>query len=147
MKKLILLLAFALSVCLGQAQDSTLVNTHSTTDASTNEAPLVGIRDLNTAPPKQSISNTISNDEFSFNVFPNPGDGSNINVAMEAIAGQEILVVIYDVTGKEKVSKTIIMSSDTTNFAMATPTNLSAGIYFITASSGKNSVSKKLIVK
>ena len=88
------------------------------------------------------------NTNFEMNIFPNPSDGENINISVASEKGQEILVVVYDATGRECISK-IIVNSDKggTLYAIDPAKKLAPGIYLITATSQQAMCSKKLIVK
>jgi Secretion system C-terminal sorting domain len=86
--------------------------------------------------------------EFSFNLYPNPGAGADVNVAINASKGEEVLVVVYDVTGRETYSKVLITEDAGQNvFALDPSGKLSPGIYLITATSQQSVYSKKLIIK
>lgn len=84
---------------------------------------------------------------FSMDVYPNPSSGNNINLLLNAEASQEVLVVVYDVTGKENYSKVLITSTNGENvYAIDPSSKLISGVYFITATSQQNIYSKRLIV-
>ncbi|MCW3105257.1 MAG: hypothetical protein JWO09_3697 [Bacteroidetes bacterium] len=83
-----------------------------------------------------------------FNVYPNPGNGSDINVAISSGLGEEMLVIVYDVMGRESYSKVMVMEAEGENvFAIDPQNRLEPGIYLITATSQKSNFSKTLIVK
>ncbi len=85
---------------------------------------------------------------FSFNLYPNPGAGEDVNVAINADKGEEVLVVVYDVAGRETYSKVLITQDVGQNvFALDPSGKLSPGIYLITATSQQSVYSKKLIIK
>ncbi|MGZ4048385.1 MAG: T9SS type A sorting domain-containing protein, partial [Bacteroidia bacterium] len=90
----------------------------------------------------------ISTPDFSFEIYPNPSDGTVLNVALTADKGEEVLVVVRDVTGREAYSK-VIVSGDTGDnvYALDPSGKLAPGIYMITATSQQNIDNKKLIVK
>lgn len=102
---------------------------------------------------KYTYSNTISvnfttSEEFHFNVYPNPSTSENINLAINASQGKQILVVVYDVTGREQYSKIVITQQQGENvFALDPSGKLTPGIYLITATSDDDVYSKKLIVQ
>ncbi|MCW3084548.1 MAG: hypothetical protein JWP12_1914 [Bacteroidetes bacterium] len=86
--------------------------------------------------------------DFSFEVFPNPNAGENIQLAINTSKGEEILVVVYDATGRESYSKVIITDDNSDNvFAMDPSGKLKPGIYFITATSKQAIYSKRMIVQ
>ncbi|MCE3277984.1 MAG: hypothetical protein K0S44_175 [Bacteroidetes bacterium] len=83
-----------------------------------------------------------------FTIFPNPNDGMNVNMSFESAASEEILVVVYDQLGREHYSKIIVTEENSNNvFAIDPKGNLLPGIYMVTATSGKETFSKRLIVK
>jgi hypothetical protein len=85
--------------------------------------------------------------EFTFDVYPNPNNGSDLKLAINASEGLEVLVVVTDVTGKESYSKVIILENNDENIIAFDPDKkLPAGIYFITATSQQNIYNKKMIV-
>jgi len=85
---------------------------------------------------------------FTLNVYPNPGAGNAINFAINTDKGKEVLVVVYDVTGREAYSKILITEQTGENiFALDPSGRLSQGMYLITATSDNNIFSKKLIIK
>ncbi len=86
--------------------------------------------------------------DFAMNLFPNPSIGSTINLSINADKGKDILVVVYDVTGRETYSKVLITEQSGENvFAIDPSGKLAAGVYIITATSEESVNSKKLIVK
>ena len=89
-----------------------------------------------------------STKEFSFDVYPNPNKGSTVNIAFEGTTNQEVLVVVYDVTGKVSFSKVLITNENESSVFVIDPSNtLSSGIYIITATSNQEIYRKKLIVE
>lgn len=89
-----------------------------------------------------------ANSEFSFNVYPNPNEGLSINLALKANKGEEILVVVYDVTGKQSYSKIIITEDNGEQvYAIDPSQKLAPGVYLITGTTNQSIYSKKLIVK
>jgi hypothetical protein len=89
-----------------------------------------------------------SSKDFSFDVYPNPNKGSKFNIAFEGTTNQEVLVVVYDVTGKESFSKVLITNENESSVFVIDPTNtLSSGVYIITATSNQEIYRKKLIVE
>lgn len=87
--------------------------------------------------------------DFSFDVFPNPNKGTNFNIALEGVKNnEEILVVIYNVTGKESFSKVLTANENESSVFVINPTHtLSSGVYIITATSNQTIYRKKLIVE
>ncbi len=88
-----------------------------------------------------------SNDkEFAFAVFPNPSNGNNINLHMNGV-GDEILVVITDVLGRECYSKLIVFEKGNNIYAIDKLKNISPGVYWVSASSNDNIYSVKIIIQ
>lgn len=85
---------------------------------------------------------------FSFDIYPNPTDGDVINIVVAAEKGEEVLVVLYDAIGRVTYSKVIIAENDGDNLhAIDMEGHLPVGIYFVTATSENNILSKKLIIR
>jgi hypothetical protein len=85
-----------------------------------------------------------------FIVYPNPVlPGEPINIALQKYKPEtQVLVVVFDIEGKELYSKIIITGTDGEAITAIDPHNrLSAGIYFITGSTENDIFSKKLIIK
>ena len=81
-------------------------------------------------------------------MYPNPSSGDNITLNFNSDKGIEVLVKIYDATGREVYSKIIVAEQKGMNaFVLEASTKLASGIYLITATSVDNFQSKKLIVK
>jgi hypothetical protein len=82
-----------------------------------------------------------------FDMYPNPGDGSDIHLAVSGPGSGEIRVMMYDFTGRELYSGTIQKEEKSDVVVTANPENkLSPGIYLLTITSGRQLLSKKLIV-
>ncbi|MBA3706697.1 MAG: T9SS type A sorting domain-containing protein, partial [Bacteroidetes bacterium] len=92
------------------------------------------------------FSNT---DDPNFKVFPNPiNGGENIYLLFSGNVGEEVIVVVFDVTGKESYSKVLVVQTVGDNVFAIDPTEkLSPGVYLIKATSNQNVYSKKLIIK
>jgi hypothetical protein len=89
-----------------------------------------------------------SSKEFSFIVFPNLNDGNTFNIKFEGSNKSEVLVVVYDISGKEFFSKVLTSKeSDNSIYSINPLTKLASGIYMITARSNQSFSSKRLIVK
>lgn len=86
--------------------------------------------------------------EFSFDLYPNPNSGESVSLKLHSEADREILVVVYDITGKESYSKVIITSMQGENFYAIDPNQkLSKGVYLVTATSNQSIFSKRLIIE
>lgn len=88
-----------------------------------------------------------NNTNFDINVYPNPNDGEEVAILISSQVNDEVLINITDVTGKKIFSKTIIFTSNQSNINIDLDEILVAGVYFVTAISNKETISKKLIVK
>lgn len=88
-------------------------------------------------------------DGFSFNVFPNPSNGEDIQLSFTSSKDEEeVSVVIYDTNGKKYYSKVIIIQTNSDGVYALNPFHkLAAGMYLITATSNQAIYGKKLIVK
>ena len=88
------------------------------------------------------------NGESSISLFPNPVDANTqAYLELNQFEGQEILVVLRDVTGREIYSKIVVTQSNNELVALNQDGKLAKGVYLITASSSNKLYSKKLIVK
>ncbi|MCX6296460.1 MAG: T9SS type A sorting domain-containing protein [Bacteroidetes bacterium] len=89
-----------------------------------------------------------SSSDFSFDVYPNPNNGDNFNISLNAGQGEEVVVVVYDAIGKVAYSKVITTQNKGENVFVIDPSSkLSPGIYMISASSQQGVYNKKMIVK
>ncbi|MBL7889602.1 MAG: DUF2341 domain-containing protein [Bacteroidia bacterium] len=87
-------------------------------------------------------------DEFSFDLYPNPGSADNINLLLNSEKDKEVLVVLFDVNGKEVYSKVLLTSTDGENvYAIDPSSKISPGVYLVTATSNQNIYSKRLIIR
>lgn len=97
---------------------------------------------------KQQITGSVLSDGLSFNVYPNPSDGTDIRISMKVEKVEEVLIVVYDMLGKEYYSKVILINQGDENvFGIDPSGKLSPGIYMITATAKKEIFSKRIIVK
>jgi hypothetical protein len=119
------------------------------TDSAVVDAPVDSTEAIDTAGYYASKSMIAAAAEaHDFTVYPNPNDGSHINFAVSGNMGEEMIVVVYDVMGRQNFSKVLVMSDDGNNvFAIDPDNKLQPGVYMITATSGKTNFSKTLIVK
>ncbi len=94
--------------------------------------------------PTNSASN-ISNDLFSFTVFPNPAK-NNFTIQFKTIKNEKVTLEIVDVLGhkiKSIINNTFSSGNHLINYNVST---LSNGIYFCNLTIGSNSFSKKVII-
>ncbi len=86
--------------------------------------------------------------DFSFGIFPNPNNGNLLNVSVESKGKENVLIVIKDITGKELYSKVIVTENSGNNICSLDLQNrLSAGTYFVTATSNHAIYNKLLVIK
>jgi hypothetical protein len=85
----------------------------------------------------------------SFEVFPNPSDGQNLFVKLSGnIANKEVLVVVYDMQGKEAYSKISVTGQSEELLQAIDPTNkLAKGVYIIVATSENIYFRQKVIIE
>lgn len=80
-------------------------------------------------------------------VYPNPASG-NFNVSVSGKQGDNILIVVKDLLGREFYSQVILLSSDDTETIAIDPSGkLTAGVYFVAATSNDAIYKKKLVIK
>lgn len=85
--------------------------------------------------------------DFSFNIFPNPNDGELFSLQLSDNDNEEVLVVVFNMLGKEIYSKVLITEKNSPNaHAIDLSQKLPAGVYWVTATSNNNIYNKRLIV-
>lgn len=83
------------------------------------------------------------------NVYPNPvAAGENLNISYPNFSAkeQEILITVFDFTGKTIFSKIILQKGNETLTATDLSNKLTPGIYFITGTNGDNNLLKQKLV-
>lgn len=94
----------------------------------------------------QFASVEFNNNDFSFNVFPNPNDGNSFNLFINS--SHKVSIQLYDVNGKEVYFKSSDDAKGNSNNYTIIPNNtLSKGIYFIIVKSEDEIFTKKIIVE
>lgn len=94
-----------------------------------------------------AVEKNCGNPDFSFDIFPNPSDGTELNIIINTEENQEVVIVVYDILGQEIYSKLIITEQKGNNvYSIDLFHNLSPGMYMINATSNQKIISKKLIV-
>lgn len=89
-----------------------------------------------------------SNGDPTISLFPNPSDANAASyLSLNQFEGQEVLVVLRDIAGRELFSKVVISSTNKEIVALNQDGKLAKGSYLITASSANKLYSKHLIVK
>ena len=84
-----------------------------------------------------------------FKVFPNPNQGEeDTYVSLQGFKADDLLVVVYDMLGREIYSKIELIENEGFLFTISTDGHrLTPGIYLITASANDKVFHQKLIVK
>ena len=91
-----------------------------------------------------SCNNT---DNFISNIYPNPNDGHGFNFEINKNNNEEVLMILYDALGKEIYSKIIITNKNSKDVHnIIPPQKLNPGIYLLTAISGNEIYTKRLMV-
>ena len=81
-------------------------------------------------------------------IFPNPlSNGQPLNVVLENLDGEEVLVVIRDLNGKEYYGKMVVVMEEEQLFAIDRLGQIPAGVYLVVASAKDQLYSRKLIVR
>lgn len=88
-------------------------------------------------------------EEAIFTVFPNPNQGQeDTYVSLQGFKAQDLLVIVYDMLGREIYSKVEVRENDGFLFTLSSDgKKLSNGVYLITASANDKVFRQKLIVK
>lgn len=91
----------------------------------------------------------IAEEEEMFKVFPNPNQQeSETYVSLEGFKARDLLVVVYDMLGREIYSKVEVRESEGFLFTLSSDgKQLPSGVYLITASANDKVFRQKLIVK
>lgn len=81
-------------------------------------------------------------------LYPNPAMlNSEIRIDVGAKPGEEILVIVYDMLGKESYSKVVIQDQPGAITAIDPYNNLSAGVYIVIGSSHDELFNQKLVIR
>ncbi|MCW3070882.1 MAG: hypothetical protein JWO44_772 [Bacteroidetes bacterium] len=89
-----------------------------------------------------------ANGDFGFSIFPNPGNASDVKIQLNAAKGQEILVVVRDIRGREFYSKVMVIETANGQIeAIDSDHNIAPGVYLVTASSMNVFYSQRLVIK
>lgn len=92
------------------------------------------------------VNYTMSDDGFT--IYPNPAsDASSVVMNLSFNEGQEVLVVVRDIQGKEFYSKVIVTTQNNELIAVDPEHKIAAGVYIVIATSENKIFSKKLIIK
>jgi hypothetical protein len=87
-------------------------------------------------------------EDFKFNAFPNPSNGSDLKFNLKARRGETIDLTIIDMSGKENYHKQFNVEDDReTLYVLDQNLILKPGVYFISVSNQENTIREKLVVK
>lgn len=91
----------------------------------------------------------LESEEAVFKVFPNPNHGNDDTyVSLQGFKAQDLLVVVYDMLGREIYSKVEVRENNGFLFTISSDGNkLSSGVYLIIASANDKVFRQKLIVR
>lgn len=84
--------------------------------------------------------------EPEISVYPNPAFGA-FNVKLDAKEGDEVLVVVRDVVGREFYSKVVVMANASEVIAIDPAGKIAAGIYVVVAASHDSVYEKRIVIK
>ena len=84
-----------------------------------------------------------------FRIFPNPTERDyDTYVSLQGFKANDLLVVVYDMLGREIYSKVELMENGGFLFTLSTDgKKLPAGVYLISAAANDNVFKQKLIVR
>lgn len=86
--------------------------------------------------------------ESTFSIYPNPGNGANLNVEFNAAHSSEYTVEVMDSKGSIVASKRIYNQENFSNrFELLNGIQLNTGVYFVRAYNEKETLSTKYIVQ
>jgi hypothetical protein len=86
--------------------------------------------------------------EVIFQTFPNPIEkGNRLNLVLENLDGQDLLLVLRDMNGREIFVKTIYVAADRQYEVLEISQTIPAGQYIITATSDNSVYNSKLILR
>jgi hypothetical protein len=84
--------------------------------------------------------------EFLVEVYPNPGNGSMFNLDIKANAGEEVNIVLYDITGTKNCSKNILLEKNEGKFTLHPAVTLAPGAYLLIATTAQKNVIRKTVI-
>jgi hypothetical protein len=92
---------------------------------------------------------SVLEEETIFTVYPNPHyENDETFVSLQGFKAQDLLVVVYDMLGREIYSKVEVRENNGFLFTISTDGNkLSSGVYLIIASADDKIFRQKLIVR
>ena len=133
-----------------QANGTTFIQHAYTYNDSTRNASLVYYRlkqydlDGNVSLEKIIASNCIVNNDFSFDLYPNPNNGQ-FNVAIHSTIQKDAQIGVYTADGKLVENKSVALTSGSNLFPLSL-TEVATGIYFVHLIIGTESYIHKVSV-
>jgi hypothetical protein len=79
-------------------------------------------------------------------VFPNPSSGP-FSVRLSGAGGDNVLIVVKDILGRELYSSVILLAGDNEVIAIDPTGKLPAGVYSVVASSASRIYQKKIVIQ
>ncbi|MCH8331803.1 MAG: T9SS type A sorting domain-containing protein, partial [Bacteroidetes bacterium] len=95
------------------------------------------------------MNDVFVSDEDVVNIFPNPvnaGRSFNIEYTSLENVGKEILVVLYDITGREVYSRVILQDNNLVKTAIDIDCHIAPGIYLVVGSDGGEIAYKEKLI-
>lgn len=90
----------------------------------------------------------VKEEDSQVNVYPNPWDKTtSVNVELNGFEGNDVLVSLRDITGKEYYSRVIVANNEVVYNVIEPMSELAAGMYLITVRSEDQIFSKQLVIK
>ncbi len=100
---------------------------------------------INLFAPVWIFNNRINTNQIT--LFPNPNDGTGINVTIYSDRIQMMNITIYDVVGKLVLSENVKLIPDQNVITVNPPEKLKPGIYFLTADLDSKQFNSRLLIK
>ena len=93
------------------------------------------------------VVTTNSSEEFKIMLFPNPAASGESKLQIISDGRKEVLVVLYDISGRQHFSKVVITENQKTLMAIDQEGSIPSGSYIVVASDNDQILQRKLIVK
>lgn len=93
-----------------------------------------------------SVNRELISKVFSYQVYPNPNDGSQIRLLFEQLQDDILTIDLYNTAGELIISDKWVRQNEEQSYALPLSEKLSSGIYIIKVSSTQTVLTKKLII-
>lgn len=100
----------------------------------------------NNLDPSTSLPDLSPQDQFSFQLQPNPADRQTVSINYVASKAQHLQIHIHDLQGKLILTKDSMLPAGEQEITLDI-SNLRSGLYFVTASDGENRATQKLMIR